>query len=112
MRAAKLAGAAIISGLPASAASVLSILRHASADTTAMSAISSLAQAIMAPAHAIFSPMSAILLSVSGVFLSASAISALKSGCFFAEVKTGSGAQAFSAAFPSTGGAAFDAMAG
>lgn len=67
---------------------------------------------IFAPALADMGAVSEIFLSAPAIFLSVSAISALKSGGFLAEVENGNGVGTFPSAFPSSGGAAFDAMAG
>lgn len=78
----------------------------------AMSAITVSALSIFAPPLADFASALSISSSALAIFLSAPAIFALKSACFLAEVRYGNGVGAFSAAFPSPGGAAFDAMAG
>ncbi|QOJ01209.1 MAG: hypothetical protein HRU70_12195 [Phycisphaeraceae bacterium] len=67
---------------------------------------------IVSSALADMGAMSAIFLSAPEIFLVLPAISVLKSACFLAEVGCGNGVGAFSTRFPSTGGAAFDAMAG
>lgn len=67
---------------------------------------------IFSSAHADMGSVSAIFFTAPAIFLSRQAISALKSAVFLAEVGYGNGVGAFSAAFPSPGGAAFDAMAG
>lgn len=77
-----------------------------------MSAITVPALSIFAPPFADFALALSIFSSALSIFLSVPAISVLKSACFLAEVEHGNGVGAFSAAFPSPGGAAFDAMAG
>lgn len=66
----------------------------------------------MAPMSAITARALSIFLLAPAIFLSVPAIFTLKSGCFLAEVEDGKGVGTFPAAFPSSGGAAFDAMAG
>jgi hypothetical protein len=91
--------------MPAITAPSLSIFTAALADFALPISIFALALSITALAPSIFFSAPAILLSVQ-------AISALKSGGFLAEVEDGNGVGAFSTRFPSSGGAAFDAMAG
>lgn len=65
----------------------------------------------MGTMFSIFAPVLSIFLIAPETLLKVEAISALKSACFLAEVGYGNGVGAFPAAFPSPGGAAFDAMA-
>lgn len=78
----------------------------------AVSAITVPALSIFSSVHADTGAMSATFGSASAIFLVIPAGAGLKSACFLAELRYGNGVGAFSAAFPSPGGAAFDAMAG
>ena len=60
----------------------------------------------------IFSSAPAIFVMPSAILSSVSAVSTLTSVCFLAKVENGNSVGEFPAAFPSSGEAAFDAMAG